>query len=477
MSSFAWTDLMVRIPGFGLIARNAKNLEDGSRPGWLISEEKLCGAYKPYFGTQLSRNKFMERIEYLKHAGDLGRSPMGAGLMLFLFVLVAAEAMGFSYILGTWAASEGSANLYTKLMYAIVFVLASILAIVTHKAGEQCHRTSLIRSCFKRYKEDKSNTKFHSTRVIALADDQFADAHEPAYSRCMNRIINNPHDMGSYGWCWTAGIFVLLIFIGSATMRFSHMETQLNQEAQAMEQTGGSNPFANTANAPSEMVAAQKESDQKAKKEERASTVIEGGAAIAILSVIFVVTQIVGFGAGTKHCFAGKETYKKAEGSSNFWFWAEHDGAYADTCGYSTYENYAKYLQPRKDQVNTRLKELQHLLVANSTKNIKLSNTFEMYLSAQAAQERADEEALNMTPVAKASIPVIASKPIATLTPTEKAKAAIDAMATKEESQAYFLTLPSDVQNELKPWLKARKEAAEKIQAAQISQAELSDLF
>lgn len=475
MSYFGWTDFWVRVPVIGLIARNANNRERGHREGWLMAEEKLCGAYKPYFGTQLSREKFMQRIEYMKHAGDLGRTPMGAGLKVFLFLLVAAEAMGFSYILGTWAASEGSANLYTKLMYGIVFVLASLLAIVTHAAGAQYYRTSQIRSNYKRYKEDSGNTNFHSTRVISLAEDQFADAGEPAYTRRLNRITEGPTDMGSYGWCWVAGLFVLAIFIGSAVMRVKHMETELNRQSQATSSVDASDPFKTAAppaaNAPADMLAAQQASDNKAKTEERASTETEGVAAILVLSVIFVVTQVVGFGAGHKHCFAGKETYKPAKGSSSFWWWEEHDGAYADTCGYSTYENYSGYLQPRKDQVNTRLRELQHRIMTSPGPNVVLKNTFEMYLALQAAQERANEDMHNQPNAGPA---ISAPAPVALPEPSlaEKAKRDIEKHATPDETRAYLADLPRSVVDELKPWLLARKEA----RTAKISQSELDEL-
>ena len=140
--AFTLTDFKVRMPVFGLIARNAKNFQPG-RDGWMNAEEKLCTTYKKYV-SQMSKEKFLQRIEYMKHSVDLGRSPMGAGMKVFLFLLVAAESMGFSYLLGTYAASEGSSKLYEQLMYAIVFVLASILAMVTHEAGSQFYRTKQI---------------------------------------------------------------------------------------------------------------------------------------------------------------------------------------------------------------------------------------------------------------------------------------------------------------------------------------------
>ena len=473
--AFGWTDFMVRAPAIGMIAKNAKNFHDG-REGWMNAEEKLCNTYKKYV-SQLPKSKFLQRIEYMKHAGDLGRTPMGMGMKIFLFLLVAAESMGFSYLLGTWAASDGSANLYTQLMYGIVFVLASILAMVTHAAGAQFYRTSLIRSCYTRYKEG-GNTNFHSTRVISLSDDQFADKHEPAETRCMNRIIDNPHDMGSYGWSWVAGIFVAAIFVLSGVMRFSHMETEMTRESQAVEATT-SNPFT-ASKMPSELVAPQQASDKKANSEARTNTAMEGGAAIIILGIIFVVTQIVGFGAGHKHCFAGKETYKTAAGSNSFWWWSDKDGAYADTWGYSTHDAYWDAMQPFKDIVNSRLKELQRLLNQNSPKNLSLTKTFDDYLALQARISEESKTTHNdvgeTAAVATPATPPVQATPAATApvrSLLEQAKIDIEAITDKAEQQAYFGKLSAEIRDALKPWLKERKEKA----AAMVSQEELDELF
>lgn len=486
--TFGLTDFKVRMPVIGLIARNAKNFHTG-REGWMNAEEKLCTIYKRYI-SQLPKDKFLQRIEYMKHAGDLGRTPMATSTKIFLFVLVAAEAMGFSYLLGTWAASDGSANLYKQLMYGIVFVLASILAMVTHAAGSQYYRTNLIRSCYARYKEGGS-TDFHSTRVISLSDDQFIDRNEAAETRCLNRIIDSPHDMGSYLWSWVAGAFVIIIFVLSGVMRFSHMEADMTRESQASE-AATVNPFAKST-MPAELVDPQQASDRKANREVSSNTALEGGSAIIILGIIFVVTQIVGFGAGHKHCFAGKETYKKAAGSNSFWWWSDKDGAYAETWGYSTYEAYWEAMQPFKDIVNSRLKELQQILSHNSPKNLILTKTFDDFLAMQARISQSSMDAHNRMQepvgVAPATGPVHVpttvsmrmSSPLTTNTPAaaavvsplEQAKMDIDGIADKTQQQVFFANLPPEIRDAIKPWLKERKERA----TAAVSQAELDDLF
>ncbi|MBK5204452.1 MAG: hypothetical protein JJD98_03280 [Polaromonas sp.] len=466
------TDFNVRMPMFGMIARNAKNFQPG-RTGWMNAEEKLCNVYKKYV-SQLPEAKFNQRIEYMKYAGDLGRTPMGMGMKLFLFVLVAAESMGFSYLLGTWAASDGTANLYTQLMYGIVFVLASILAMVTHKAGEQHYRTSLLRSNYTHYKGTGS-TEDRAKKIIALSDNQFDDKDDPIAIRCYSRIAKGPDDRGNYSWSWVAGVFVAIIFVLSGVMRFSHMQAEQTRESQAVEATT-SNPFTSS-KLPTELVAPQQAADKKANAEARTDNTIEGSAAIVILGVIFVVTQIVGFGAGHKHCFAGQQTYKEAKGSNASWYWSEHEGAYADTWGYSTYDAYWEAMQPIKDIVNSRLKDLQQILNHNSPINLVLTKTFDDYLAFEAKVSRISKDAQNEYSTPGTSTPAAVAQEAApaapTVSPVEQAKRDIEAIADKAVQQTYFAKLTPEVRDALKPWLKERKEKA----AAVVSQEELEDLF
>lgn len=450
--NFWTTDFFVKMPLFGLVARESRKDVTNGPNGWSTAEDKLCSTYKRFF-AQIDEMAFNKRIEYMKHAGDLGRSPMGLGFKIFMFVLVAAEAMGFSYLLGTWVTGEGTAAIYTQLMYGIVFVLASILAILTHGAGDQYYRTSLIRSCFRRYKE--TNGSSYSSEIIALNDDQSKDKNEQSFTRTLNRVLENPHDMGSFSKLYVAIGFVLVIFVGSFMMRASHLETELTHQTQARE-ASVSNPFATTG-LPDEVTTPQKQADQRANNEATGSTKVEAYAAFVILGVIFLVTQIVGFNAGLKHSFAGKETYKKPDGISGGWLFREMTGAYADTWGFSSYDSYWKSLQPLKDIVNERLKALQHNLKEKSHANYNFTKTFEDYLHE--AEQRAVRR------------PVVAAEQ---QLPLDKAKANIEAMTDKAQQQAYFAKLDEPTKEALKPWLKARKEAAD---AKAKQEAELADLF
>lgn len=65
-----------------------------------------------------------------------------------------------------------------------------------------------------------------------------------------------------------------------------------------------------------------------------------------------------------------------------------------------------------------------------------------------------------------------AAAPIATLSPIDKAKSDIENITDTDEQKAYFASLPADVREVLKPWLKERKEKKDAP-----TKEELDDLF
>ncbi|MFZ3018120.1 MAG: hypothetical protein WA056_06680 [Gallionella sp.] len=471
--SFWFLDLFMRLPWVGSIARWSKDTEKGSN-GWLKREAQLCAVYK-YFVTIISESKFNERIEYMRNAGDLGRTPMPASIKALLFVLVVCEGLGFSYILGTWMARDGSANTHTLLMFAIVFVIAVILVWVTHAAGHQYYRTTLLRSCFKRYKEKEGSE--YSSMSVALMNDQSIDANQSDYTRCINRVAKDSHDKGSYAWSWVAAVAILVIFTLSTVMRWENLQGELTRETRNQSQTtngSSTNPFAGL-ELPDSVTESQQAADKKLDEEVTASTKAEGLAAILMLGFIFVVTQIVGFGAGYKYGFVGRETYKNANGANSLWFWSKKDGAFADTGGFSTYDSYWSTFEPLLDLVGERLRELQHRLQQNAHENIRLDKTFLTYLEEHQANSSSTRAKLDRTSpprmVVEPAAQVGQPSAVNSISPVDKAKNDISAMTDRDEQIRYYNGLPSEVKAELKPWLKQRKEDAER-KAKEQEQAE-----
>lgn len=452
-------DFWATFPVIGQIARLSKDKTKGS-PSWLRSEEKLCASYKPFVNL-MTRDMFNQRIEYLRKAADLGRSPTPFLVWTLLVVLVIAEGLGFSYLLGSWMAREGSANTHTLLMFAIVLVLCVILVALTHFAGHQYYRTSLLRSCFARYKERGSDE--YAVSTVSLNMNQAVDSKDPDFKQTINRVGKHSHDVGSYAGGIIAIIAIAFIAIVSTYMRVKNMESELIRETagQAVHATAAassSNPFENLA-LPSEVQASQNDADSKAKNEAMEAVSSEGLAAFAMLGFIFVITQIVGMGAGYKYGFAGRESQKAHNGLG----------------GFSTYEDYLAYFRPLRDMVNGRLKDLQQRIESKSHTKLELSNSFDDYLREQRLKDQEDNkhgyDPIAAEPTAPVAAPV--AKPELSIADVLQAMQRLN--NDTEAEKAYYLSLANSMRNhpELLAWLKERK-AAREAAAAKVA---VDDLF
>lgn len=328
--------------------------------GWTDSERTLCGDYNKFI-SYLTKAEFSKRNEYLAKSDDSGRSPTPLWLLTLLTVLVIAEGLGFSYLLGSWMARDGSANTHTLLMLAIVFVLCVIMVFLTHVAGHQLYRSNLIARCRKQWKQDNTQERF-TTRKVKLDDDQSVDDAEPDYTQTVNRV-GTSHSYFMVGLT----IAVIIVIAGTSTwMRWSNLNAEQTREAMGASQSADpGNPFAAANSIPTELVASQKAADERAKAEESSSTRSEGAAAFITLAVIFVVTQIVGIFGGFAWGFGGRESL----------------AAWRTTKGFKTFEDYNNYYAPFRAIAQSQLENLQKRMAENADISGKtFSKTFRDYV-------------------------------------------------------------------------------------------------
>ena len=449
-TNYLWLDHWYSLPVIGTISRIAKDTTRyAANNDWTNSERRLCHDYKQFF-TLTTADKFQQNILYLKKAQDLGRSPLKIWLAALLAMLVVAEGLGFSYLLGTWMATEGSESTRQMLMFGIVFVLCVILVLITHAAGHQLYRSSLLVGCNKEWRDDGQEGSL--SHNVALNDDQHADDAMKSYTQCASRVAGSGSVKPSYLMVYIAAVVIVVIAFASTWMRYQHLEAATIKEtanlSHSVASVDSSNPFAS--GLPSDVVQVQSEADKKAIQEQGAATNSEGLAAFVMLGFIFVVTQIVGIFAGYKYGFAGKESKE----------------AYRLTSGLSTYDSLVQRMDPVAQVARAALQHLQQKMAEQqSNKSLRLSKTFDEYLVE--TQKNNLSSMINGgeaqdKPVASAVAPQQANASVAMANSNsvianhvEK----IEAMGPGEDRQAYLAALPTAVLSEVQAMRKANKEA------------------
>ena len=355
--SFGVNDFLYTFPLVGRLARFSKDYSEANRgDGWLNVENTLCRDYAKHC-TAISEAEFNNNILYLKKTYDHGRRDIPASVWVILGLLVIMEGVGFAYMLGGFMASEASENFREVLTVGIVLVLAIILIWVTHQAGHQWFRTSLLRHCFREYQKDKRPERVFSSEIVSLDDDQEIDQRQPAHVQCANRVISKPGDLGSHAWVWIAALLILTIAVGSTVLRLETLHTSQIEDAQAPAFPGGDVPaeFADPAAATAPAAPAAAAADPAAASKENAAL-----AGFVMLAMIFVVTQLVGIGVGLRYGFAGKQSRL----------------AHKATHGAADYASYFAPVERRMMIADSRLLKLHQLLERHSPTPIAFTKNF-----------------------------------------------------------------------------------------------------
>lgn len=393
--SFGVTDFLYTFPVVGRLSRFSKDYsESNTEAGWLNVENTLCRDYAKHC-TAISQAEFDNNILYLKKTYDHGRREIPWWVLGLLGLLIIMEGLGFSYLLGGFMAMEGSENTRQVLMVAIVLVLATILVWVTHHAGHQWFRTSLLRHCFREYQKDKKNPKrCFSSRIVSLDEDQRVDDEDPSHVQCANRVVSKPGDLGNHAWVWIAGFLIVTIAVGSTVLRLETLHTaQIEEAAEAATplMPGGADLPPELAGAETAAVAPPRAAtDPAAASKENAAL-----AGFIMLAIIFVVTQLVGVGVGLRYGFAGKQSRL----------------SHRATHGEAEYGAYFAPVEQRMMIANARLLKLHQLLEKHSPTPIDFTKDFFTFVKEERArgatylQEPPPEKLWSPAPVAQAAKP------------------------------------------------------------------------
>jgi hypothetical protein len=443
-----WMNCWYGVPFAGKMARLSRDTTHSSKAGWLRAEETLCADYRK-FVLATSESEFRKRLTYMSKAEDLGRHPLPGWTIAILVILLIAEGLGFSYLLGTWMARDGSANVHTVLMLAIVFVLCVIMLFVTHAAGHQLYRTGLIRRCDKEWRDDGQQGTFRTTPV-KLDEDQTIDDKYAPYTQVMNRVGSS----GGYAMVVIAVVAIAAIAVLSTWMRVNNLNHEIiNSTVTGAAAASNGNPFASGLGLPSELTKPQQDADSNARAEALSSERSEGMAAFVMLAIIFIVTQIVSIYTGYKYGFAGKESRD----------------AYRGTRGFAVYDDYVDRSESIIQLAQAQLQTLQRNLAAQSGNiRLQLTKTFDDFLRESVSQRQIRRAYGSQPPLHSQGSPAIS-----TISQAMDRLALIDSAESKRE---FVTSLPVDLKLQVIERVKADKARTEEARR-QTADKDLLSLF
>jgi len=364
-----WTDFWVIFPFFGKMHKWVQDTHGiGNKSTWESDgmprpERQLCATYLDRKKDPLARERDFDRAKvYLKltHQSDI--TPTTAGMWILLVILTVAEAAGTGLLIAPFVASEITGNQMLWIGYVIAGVMAAGLLGVTHFAGTQAYKFGTIRNHIGKVGRAHDDL---ITEIIGCGDDQSVDEIIPDKSRAQtakiryaNRVLEGAHDRGTLVWVFVVAAFLAVLLSFVTWMRIEGIKTQLTKQTAGQIQgsdVSAANPFssipgmAGVNTVPSAVSRSSKNARKHVETEITGEQFSEGIAGAAVLALIYLITQGLGFLNSLKHSFvgSGRRAYDYTRGEAS----------------YKIYEN--KYIMPMITTAQKRLERLRACLSEN----------------------------------------------------------------------------------------------------------------
>jgi len=327
----------------------------------------LCGSYAKYIRV-LSRVDYDNYMNYLRKAGDLGRSPFPPYLRVVIFSMVLIEAAGLAYVLAGWTLPGASEFAQRIAALGIGFLIAVILVFFTHWAGLEIDQSNRYRRDRREWLAAGGHGPLYGPD-LSLNDQQSVDDLEPAFRQRATR----GHGKASYVLTVITLIMVLAVGTGAAFVRGQVLEQEIASESanriRAMQRFGMSLDAASGETAV----------EQRALQDEVSIKRRGGWGTLIILVIIFCFLQLLGIFFGYRHSFNGrlsKDAYR---------------ALMADR--FSSYNELLQYYDRIADIAQSKLERLQQLLEQKQREGIRAPRrpepySFRDYLLARDAQRR-----------------------------------------------------------------------------------------
>lgn len=310
-------------PLIGRISRAAGKAQRVGNDGWYPIESQLCSDfYTHYQQFNLSPNYFKKCEDYLEKAEEQGRSEKGPLLWLLIAGLILLEAVGFAYVLAPFMTKNASSNEQAMLAWFIAFLLSIAAVVLTELTGKEWHKNELINKIREWWNNRAANDDNHlqPEKGISL-DNSYGDTASPKYLQLLNRIPTNAVVTPQYKVTIVTLVYIAFLAIGAYLIRSYTLEADTTEAVNQgniflSEQAAATDPFALLELAsggielPPEMAEVNAKADGKAFDDATVARTSASKVTFIILSVIFVMIQVVGIYFGYAFSLVGKESKK-----------------------------------------------------------------------------------------------------------------------------------------------------------------------
>ena len=346
---FWWLCTWSSFPVIGKIARLSKDTDTIESNGWFSSEMTLCSDFYAHYDKYDKKPEDYEKCtSYLSKVDELGRSPFPIFMWIVIFVLVALEAAGFSYVLAGFTIPGASELVQQYGAMGIALIIAIILVGFTHWTGHEVYKNTLIKKIRVWYKNDRNDKKPNLEGKSISIDNNSEDDNEPNYIKVLNRV--NVNATVTSGWIISiiTAILVVSIAIGATYVRGQVLEKQLTEEVTNV-QTDVYSSY------PSDLIGNQEKADTKALEERQDNDRKGGWATFIVLAILFIFIQLLGVLFGFKWGFVGRQSLI----------------AYMDSHQFKTKQEFINYYEKEKNKfkgiAQQKLRALQQKMSASTS--------------------------------------------------------------------------------------------------------------
>ncbi len=320
---FFWLRIYYDLPLIGKLSK----LKNDNRPGeaefkgWNKSEETLCSDFYPFYPrhNESSKEGFTKAKDFLRKARLLDREHTPTLLLVVLGVLTIAEAITFGFVLAGFIDMEASQFAIAWLGWVIGIVLAGAMLWLTHSAGKEQFVNKLRTYVRQGYEEhakdlvvgDLQQIDIDETETDNTCRDEKTGKPEPTppYIQLARRTDAGKRFQNSWMMTSFTVVIIVAIAVGAFFVRNKLMESLYNQQTVTQPAAGAS---ASSNNIMKLLSSQTLTATQHASRQQIDAKISAAHAAFVILSMIFIIVQVLGIYTGYSFGFGNNQQAKNA---------------------------------------------------------------------------------------------------------------------------------------------------------------------